>query len=308
MKSKPFLLVFSVLVCFCLGVAPVTNAQDEQTYTVKRGDTLSGLAEKFYQNRALWPKLWELNKSRLGNPHQLNVGDVLIIYAKEKVVKAKAPTPPPKPKPLYQRSQPLDTEFPKYFTFLANPKGIAPSGANRIVVEKIDPTTRKLVKTYSEIYWVGEIIASEERGYTRPDAGEIHGRVLLSYYDNVYVSFTENVVKILDSAAHGEPDPYFRQYPIYGLSLKAKEPTDKDQVKELGQLHRFKGVLTVVARVETSRVPLKPGKKEEIKKMERMGLRPKLLHREPVFYLARITSSVLPIEIGDRIFVLKRVK
>ena len=44
------------------------------TYEVKPGDTLSKIAEARLGSAAAWPQLWELNKSRLANPHLIEVG------------------------------------------------------------------------------------------------------------------------------------------------------------------------------------------------------------------------------------------
>ncbi|MBW2093154.1 MAG: hypothetical protein JRI34_13660, partial [Deltaproteobacteria bacterium] len=205
-----------------------------------------------------------------------------------------------------------------HFTYLANPAGLENTGINRIRVKKVvfdskwvmDSSNRlrridskKLLNTLAEVRQVGEIIASEERGYRPSGSGDIHGRSMLSFYDNVIVHFTENVAQILDSAAHGEPDPYFRDYPIYGLAREVKEPRDEKGKKSLGRLHRFKGIITVVARIETSKVMTPKQKIKFLKMRER-----KVIDREPVFYVARITQSKEPIEIGDRIFLFKRIE
>jgi ABC-type amino acid transport substrate-binding protein len=45
-----------------------------KTYQVKSGDTLSGIAAAHLGSASAWPRLWELNKSRVGNPHLIEVG------------------------------------------------------------------------------------------------------------------------------------------------------------------------------------------------------------------------------------------
>jgi ABC-type amino acid transport substrate-binding protein len=52
--------------------APV--AKDAKVYVVKPGDTLSGIAASQLGGADAWPRIWELNKSRLGNPHLIEVG------------------------------------------------------------------------------------------------------------------------------------------------------------------------------------------------------------------------------------------
>lgn len=49
-------------------------------YTVTSGDTLSGLAERFYGNSNLWNIIYEANKRVIGpDPNLLQVGEVLTI-------------------------------------------------------------------------------------------------------------------------------------------------------------------------------------------------------------------------------------
>lgn len=45
-----------------------------KTYEVKSGDTLSGIAAAHLGSASAWPRLWELNKSRVANPHLIEVG------------------------------------------------------------------------------------------------------------------------------------------------------------------------------------------------------------------------------------------
>lgn len=52
--------------------APV--AKDAKVYVVKPGDTLSGIASSQLGSADAWPRIWDLNKSRLGNPHLIEVG------------------------------------------------------------------------------------------------------------------------------------------------------------------------------------------------------------------------------------------
>jgi NitT/TauT family transport system substrate-binding protein len=50
-----------------------------QEYTVKLGDTLSKLAERFYSSMSKWEKIYEANKDTLKSPHYIYVGQKLII-------------------------------------------------------------------------------------------------------------------------------------------------------------------------------------------------------------------------------------
>jgi len=48
-------------------------------YTVKAGDTLSKLAERFYNSMAKWEKIFEANKNILSNPNYIYIGQKLLI-------------------------------------------------------------------------------------------------------------------------------------------------------------------------------------------------------------------------------------
>jgi NitT/TauT family transport system substrate-binding protein len=50
-----------------------------QEYTVKAGDTLSKLAERFYNSMSKWDKIYEANKDTLRNPNYIYIGQKLII-------------------------------------------------------------------------------------------------------------------------------------------------------------------------------------------------------------------------------------
>ncbi len=43
-------------------------------YTIQSGDTLSGLAAKFYGSVSTWPSLWWVNRSTIANPNEVQVG------------------------------------------------------------------------------------------------------------------------------------------------------------------------------------------------------------------------------------------
>jgi len=49
------------------------------THTVERGDTLYGLAQKLYGDGRLYTVLYEANRDRVSDPHQLSVGTVLVV-------------------------------------------------------------------------------------------------------------------------------------------------------------------------------------------------------------------------------------
>ncbi|MBU2552325.1 MAG: LysM peptidoglycan-binding domain-containing protein [Proteobacteria bacterium] len=303
MKPVRFMVGLIVVTGLILGTMTfVLAAPEHQSYTVKPGDTLWGISKRFYNDESLWPKLWELNRNRTTNPHQIAVGDVLIIFPLDELMKAQAPpAPPPAPESLYRRGELFSDRFPRYFTYLADPDGIGGTGVNRITVKRIDPDTRKMIVSYDEVREVGEIVASLERGY-RPEGESLtEGKLILSFYDDVIIRFTVDLAKVLDSATHEDMDPYFREFPVYGYGEDVKEPDDDrhDKDRILGRLHQYKGNVQIVSRVETMTPMTMEQKKRLIQKTGRN------LDSEPVSYLARIVYSAQPINIGDRIFIFK---
>lgn len=55
------------------------NKPKVRTHTVKYGDTLWGLAKKYYGNGALYTKIFNANRNRMSNPNVIYVGWVLTI-------------------------------------------------------------------------------------------------------------------------------------------------------------------------------------------------------------------------------------
>lgn len=50
-----------------------------QTYTVEKGDTLSGIAKQFYGKASGWPQIFEANRDQLDDPDRIKPGQVLKI-------------------------------------------------------------------------------------------------------------------------------------------------------------------------------------------------------------------------------------
>ena len=53
--------------------------EEETTYVVQPGDTLSALAQRFYGKASLYPKIFEANRDILSNPNLIKVGQKLRI-------------------------------------------------------------------------------------------------------------------------------------------------------------------------------------------------------------------------------------
>ena len=73
-----------IVLCLALGLttaqaqtgaqapAPASTPQvpgGEDTYVVKRGDTLWGIARDLLKDPVLWPRIWETNPYKIGRAH-----------------------------------------------------------------------------------------------------------------------------------------------------------------------------------------------------------------------------------------------
>lgn len=56
-----------------------TSASELKTYTVQRGDTLSGISQKMYGRASSWRKIYEANSNRIPNMNVLTPGVELVI-------------------------------------------------------------------------------------------------------------------------------------------------------------------------------------------------------------------------------------
>ncbi|MFH0911036.1 MAG: LysM peptidoglycan-binding domain-containing protein [Planctomycetota bacterium] len=59
--------------------APELRPRGPRTYTVKAGDTLSGIAKAMYNDSAQWKRIFEANAGKMADEHSLQVGARLVI-------------------------------------------------------------------------------------------------------------------------------------------------------------------------------------------------------------------------------------
>jgi len=85
LKNRYFLVLLLLVVGYIFIHTPMIGAQ-QVTHTVKKGDTLWSICEKYYGDPDLWPKLWQMNPF-ITNPHLLTTGDVITLFEKEPVKK-----------------------------------------------------------------------------------------------------------------------------------------------------------------------------------------------------------------------------
>lgn len=54
-----------------------SSAKSQTTYTVKSGDTLSGIAQRHYGDASAYPKIFDANRHILSDPDKIRPGQVL---------------------------------------------------------------------------------------------------------------------------------------------------------------------------------------------------------------------------------------
>lgn len=58
---------------------PAKTTAAKRTYTVKRGDSLSAIAKKYYGSFSKWPTIYNANRNQIKNPDLIYPGQVLVI-------------------------------------------------------------------------------------------------------------------------------------------------------------------------------------------------------------------------------------
>ena len=66
------------------GAGDVTPTASRQSYTVKKGDTLSHIAQRFYGKAGQWSRIYEANRDQLDDPDLILPGQTLKIPPAER--------------------------------------------------------------------------------------------------------------------------------------------------------------------------------------------------------------------------------
>lgn len=78
---KRMLLVLFTLFLTSAGGYRAWGGEEPSIYTIKKGDTLWGLSERFLKDPHYWPNLWANNAETVTNPHLIFPGQRLRVYS-----------------------------------------------------------------------------------------------------------------------------------------------------------------------------------------------------------------------------------
>ncbi|MDR1308580.1 MAG: LysM peptidoglycan-binding domain-containing protein [Deltaproteobacteria bacterium] len=287
--------------------AGAQDGQETQVYVVQQGDTANRIAKRFYGKSSLGSRLMTANRNFLANPKKLTPGERIYIFPESTLALRRPvempPLPEVSPSTLYKTNKLLQVAFPKNITFAADIRGLGGSGVSRIRIHRRDPITGNVINDYFEVRPVGEVISSQDRGANVVNDGfsqTFPGRTLLSTGDIVIVRFNEDVAKILDSDTYDDPDPYFRSFPVYTIGATINEPDKKspNYGQPLGNLVRFRGTVTIGARIEGLIPP-----SQSVSSRTKRNSRYHNSDLDPVSYEGVITYTEDPIEISDKVML-----
>ena len=76
--------IITLLAAMCISTTALADEIELQKnhperHVVVKGDTLWGISGKFLKNPWQWPKVWNMNRTEIKNPHRIYPGDVVVL-------------------------------------------------------------------------------------------------------------------------------------------------------------------------------------------------------------------------------------
>jgi hypothetical protein len=183
-----------LLICFPLFISAQETKEEEGVYTIKKGDTLWDISDRFLKDPYQWPKLWERNPY-ITNPHWIYPGNPVNLSSEEpkKAAEEKAEVPKEvakkvEPLPEVKELKPVESKPPYY-----------PEGREAGFMGDLN------------YRGVGTVIES------------VVGKNLLADDDLIYIAFkTKEPVMIGDKFTVYHPADYFLRDPATGKKIGRK--------------------------------------------------------------------------------------
>ena len=173
----PAMLAVVFLTAAAVFPLAVATAQESETvehgagfyYTIKKGDTLWDLSQRFADSPWLWPDLWQRN-GQIANPHRIFPGERIRIYHKDWIERMRQqPELEPEPEPVEVAPAPEPEEEPT--EIIAYP-----------AIDSVGFIRQYKAGSYGKIFKVEDdkwLISQGDLVYITPESGELE---IGSYY------------------------------------------------------------------------------------------------------------------------------
>jgi LysM repeat protein len=121
-----------------LGLVRIVGAAEEEpaVYVVEKGDTLWGLSERFVRDPYYWPGLWEVNQTKITNPHFIYPGQRIKIYKDRIEIEAPGEAPPAAAAALLPKTGPVSAEAKHIAQDVAKERSFAVTGGEGKLVDR----------------------------------------------------------------------------------------------------------------------------------------------------------------------------
>ncbi len=200
--NKQIRVWLSLLLLLLVSLPSLSAAATEtRTYTIKQGDTLWGISERFIKDPHYWPSLWANNPS-ITNPHLIYPGKNIRLYnGRIELIPEYSVAPEVKPEPVAEQPTPVVAEEPLPTPTTEEP-AVAPEPLKTVNLFKASSNGDSFIKTDENE--LGRLVDS------------VDARALLTKNDLVFLNM-EN----LDQVEIGDT------YSLYGRGPLVSHPQTK---------------------------------------------------------------------------------
>lgn len=206
-----------ILVCLLALPTLASAGENPHIYTVKKGDTLWGISQRFITDPLYWPNLWA-NNPYIRNPHLIYPGQKLAIYDgriellpeyPQQTIGADAATPEEPPIPQEEITLKVQGDLNSFISnaALTSAGRIVDTVDNRIMMTENDTAFVQMQEPSSvgdlyDIFSVGKVITHPQTGKDIGRQITWRGKLLLSQaHEQVY---TGTITKAVGEIVRGD--------------------------------------------------------------------------------------------------------